>query len=127
MPSHTKPEYNRKYYLENKEKVKANVKRWQTLNKDKVNEASRKSKLKTRYGMNSEDYDFLYEKQKGYCAICETHQSDLKRSLCIDHNHETGKVRGLLCDDCNRGLGCFDDNVAMINSAIDYLRNEEND
>lgn len=121
MPSHTKPEYNRLYYLANKERLIEAAKKWQLLNIDKVIAYRRKSKLKIRYNMNSEDYDAWYEKQKGYCAICGFHQSDLKRSLCVDHDHKTGKVRGLLCDDCNKGLGFFDDDPKMINKAIDYL------
>lgn len=70
------------------------------------------------------EYDELFIKQKGCCAICETHQMDLKRSLAVDHCHETGKVRGLLCGECNKALGMFDDNTALLNSAVDYLKDK---
>lgn len=119
--------YNRNYYLENKEKIKASSKKWRTDNKEKVKLLDREARLRNRYGMNSEDYDALYDKQKGYCAICTTHQSLLKRALCVDHCHKTGKIRGLLCDDCNKGLGFFDDNPELIRKAIDYVKKEKNE
>lgn len=120
MASHTQPEYNRLYYLNNKDKIKTNVKLWQTLNKNKVNISSRKSKLKNKYGISLEDLFSLKQRQNNVCAICESEEN-----LCVDHSHETGKVRGLLCHNCNKGLGFFEDNIAILNSAIDYLRNKE--
>lgn len=48
-------------------------------------------------------------------------KSNFKKSLSIDHNHQTGKVRGLLCHHCNVGLGHFKDNIELLNSALDYL------
>jgi hypothetical protein len=54
------------------------------------------------------DYDRLYQIQKGCCKICQTHQSDLTITLAVDHNHENGIVRGLLCIPCNNGLGTYE-------------------
>jgi 23S rRNA G2069 N7-methylase RlmK/C1962 C5-methylase RlmI len=68
-------------------------------------------------------YDQLFISQKGCCAICNTHQNELKRRLNVDHNHQTGQVRGLLCDICNRGLGYLKDSVEILSSAKIYLTN----
>lgn len=77
--------------------------------------------LKSTYGITPEDYDGLYDKQKGKCAICGKHQSELKRRLCVDHDHNTGKVRGLLCHKCNFVIGNADDDIEILNKAITYL------
>ena len=58
--------------------------------------------MKYLYGITSDNYNQLFQQQKGHCAICGKHQSKLKRRLDIDHNHKTGKVRGLLCNYCNK-------------------------
>lgn len=69
------------------------------------------------YDRRTEDYDFLFKAQRGRCAICRTRPED-DRKLCIDHDHETGIVRGLLCDRCNLGLGHLED---WIGSALRYV------
>lgn len=61
--------------------------------------------LKSRYGITLDDYNDMFDKQKGKCDICKTHQMKLNRKLCVDHCHTTGKVRGLLCNRCNSMLG----------------------
>ena len=63
----------------------------------------------------------LMVKQDGCCAICGQPQKDLKRKLALDHCHVTGRVRGLLCNNCNLLLGCAKDNVYRLQSAVDYL------
>lgn len=68
-----------------------------------------------------QEYNKLFFKQSGCCAICNKHQSVFKKTLCIDHDHKTGKVRGLLCDNCNRGVGLLGDNKDTIASALIYL------
>ena len=74
------------------------------------------------------DYDRLIEKQYGRCAICETDKpckdSRIAR-FCLDHDHGTGKLRGLLCNDCNRALGLFGDNVHNIRKALHYMESDE--
>ena len=71
-------------------------------------EKTRNTNLKVKYGITSEDYDEMYEKQGGKCGICHKHQDDLNRVLCVDHCHVSGNVRGLLCDTCNRFLGFYE-------------------
>lgn len=76
---------------------------------------------KKRYGftLNYEDYLALTKKQKNLCAICE--KPEKKKSLAIDHDHITHRTRGLLCQKCNRGLGCFEDNLTYLKKASAYI------
>ena len=79
--------------------------------------------LRRDYGLTPEDYRKMAEKQQNRCAICgrwETHKKN--RYLAIDHNHVTGKIRGLLCSNCNAGLGFFEDNPQILANAIEYLK-----
>ena len=76
--------------------------------------------MKNRYGVTLEQYDKMFEGQNGVCAICGgINKSD--RRLAIDHNHETGKIRGLLCSNCNTGIGMLKENINILCSAISYL------
>jgi hypothetical protein len=82
--------------------------------------------LKNRYGITEEQYDEMYEKQNGKCAICfKPAELKSKKRLNVDHDHSTGKVRGLLCSSCNRGLGLFEDSKDVLISAQHYLTNNE--
>lgn len=83
--------------------------------------AMRKAKLKRNFNMTLEDYDYMFKKQIGCCAICGRNRIEFKIPLSVDHDHKTGKVRGLLCHDCNTGLGKFKDSVFTLNLACDYL------
>ena|ERR1035441_6471333 len=69
-----------------------------------------------KHGLTHDEYINLVNQQNGLCAIC-----DDALATDIDHDHETGVVRGLLCNNCNRGLGCFRDNLIFLQSAIEYL------
>lgn len=81
-----------------------------------------------KQGINitKEEYKKMYEMQNGYCAICNNHVSSYKRDLSLDHDHNTGKVRGFLCDCCNTGLGLFKDNTEIMFKAINYLFKHKN-
>jgi hypothetical protein len=80
--------------------------------------ARRKDNLKFRYGITEEDYNLMLENQNNCCAICKK-ESDIK--LSVDHCHQSGAVRGLLCKKCNLGLGYFKDDTTTIKEAIKYL------
>ena len=89
--------------------------------------ARRNARLKHRYGITSADYDYMYSSQGGCCAICRKPAEEgnspahWKNKLAVDHCHDTGKVRGLLCNDCNAGIGHLaNESVAL--AAADYLR-----
>ena len=84
--------------------------------------ANRKSDWK-RQGiqLTHEEYDLLLQAQGHRCACCGIHQSELKKVLHVDHDHETGKVRGLLCSNCNTGIGKLGDNAKGIRKALAYV------
>lgn len=83
---------------------------------------SRQYSLKKNFQMTHDDYLGMFERQDGKCAICQTTKpGSWGQYLCIDHDHATGKVRGLLCNSCNTGLGFFKDDVTALSSAIRYL------
>lgn len=81
-------------------------------------------KLKKAYGVTSQQKEKLITAQAGKCAICNT-KLDNPKFTNVDHCHNTGKIRGILCHHCNFGLGQFKDNVELLESAIKYLK--END
>lgn len=78
-------------------------------------------RLKNRYGMTFKDYEKMLEEQDGKCKICGATTSGGRGLFHVDHDHKTGIVRGLLCQQCNVGLGCFKDNPKSLASAITYL------
>lgn len=86
--------------------------------------------MQRAYGMTMRDYRKLFMKQGGKCAICKVappggvFQENEKVTLCVDHDHVTGEVRGLLCGPCNSGLGMFRDNTESLQNAIEYLKGE---
>ena len=96
-------------------------KQWRLNNSDKL----KNNQLKRKFGITLEDYNLRLFNQKGCCAICNTHHTIIHektgKSLHVDHCHTTGKVRGLLCYQCNAGLGYFRDNIDYLQSAINYL------
>lgn len=71
-----------------------------------------------KYGITKDTFIQLIDSQDGKCAICS---NSLDNEIHIDHCHSTGKVRGILCGKCNKGLGLFDDNVNYLTKAIKYL------
>lgn len=77
--------------------------------------------LKHKYGISIKQYNELFEEQNGCCAICGKHQTVLDRRLCVDHNHKTENIRGLLCQHCNSLLGFAFDNKEILEKAINYL------
>lgn len=99
----------------------ASVTAWRERNPEKVRGFNRATaerfKLK-RYGMSQEQYQSMHDAQGGLCAICGGPDT---RRLSIDHDHESGDLRGLLCRKCNLGIGCFEDNPEKLQRAIGYL------
>lgn len=125
-----KKAHDRRYYIANKDAIKAKVAAW-----TKENHASYKSRLreyyKTRgrdkayqaqYGITLADYERMFEEQKGLCAICGTDKPSPKRkNFAVDHCHSSGVVRGLLCIACNSNVGWFERNADKVDL---YLKRE---
>lgn len=78
--------------------------------------------LKRNYGISVEIYKDLFKNQNGKCACCGRPEEDFKRKLHVDHDHETGAVRALLCTRCNPGLGYFEYKIERLEKAIAYIR-----
>jgi hypothetical protein len=108
------------------------VKRWQAANRERYRAkqreyaksgrralANRKSYLKRKYGISVEEYERMLERQNGRCAVCR--QPPTGVSLHVDHDHESGRIRGLLCFTCNNSLGDMKDSEDRLAAAIDYL------
>ena len=78
--------------------------------------------LKKLYNLTLEEYEALLSAQGGGCAICGIAQGTGRSGvLHVDHDHTTGKVRGLLCHNCNKGIGCLQDNPDLLRSGVRYL------
>jgi hypothetical protein len=78
----------------------------------------RRTSARRTYGLTPEEYGQLFHNQNGVCAMCKE-----RKTLQVDHCHSTGKIRGLLCRECNLGLGHLKDSILLLNSAIQYLQN----
>lgn len=83
--------------------------------------AVRKSQRKAKYGLSDEQYQQLRDDSKGVCKICKKPPHSDGRSLHIDHDHKTGKVRGLLCTSCNLFLGKIHESVEILQIMITYI------
>lgn len=92
------------------------------LNPTKEKLRQKNKKLKQDYKISLEQYNQMLENQDFKCKICKKPQEDLLISLAIDHCHTTNKIRGLLCTNCNLGIGMFKDNIISLGNAIEYLK-----
>lgn len=119
-------ECKKKAYLELGYKYEKTVKGKRTKRRYKISKSKRDSgyyknaQLKHAYGITLLEYDQILESQNGVCVICGGINADGRR-LHVDHNHKTGKVRGLLCSKCNHGLGLFNDDIETLLGAVAYL------
>ena len=121
----------KQYYQQNRKKLLQQKKKYSQTEKGKAAyrragkkyyaKNYRKRHLKKHYNMTLREYFELFENQNGCCAICNTPQFELSKILFVDHNHVTGKIRGLLCCKCNTGLGWYEGNVEyMLNYMEKY-------
>lgn len=96
---------------------------WNAANRDKQKAANERMHLKRAYGMTPEEYRRMSDEQGGRCAACGDVPSGAGHCgrLHVDHDHETGAIRGLLCVTCNQGLGQFKDSVVRLRRAAMYL------
>jgi hypothetical protein len=89
----------------------------------------RKTDLRIKYGITELDFETKLKSQNYVCAICGSSKTGAKhkKNLSIDHSHKSGKIRGLLCDPCNRGLGLLKEDKNLLKKAIGYLEEYETD
>lgn len=110
-------------YAKNPEAGRKATAKWRRKNPEKNKKISASSKLKVSYGITLKDYETLEKSQNGVCKICQ--KPEKGKRLAVDHCHETGKIRGLLCQKCNRALGMFHDDPQLLKKAIKYLKEIE--
>lgn len=108
------------YYQRHKKRILAQQAEYRRKNRRRVRRAVMQCHYKTRYGIDIQQVEEMRRKQKNCCAVCGRRKG--KRHLHLDHCHQTGKIRGLLCHNCNRGLGYFGDQPALLVKAAHYLR-----
>ncbi len=117
QPKKYKSKYKSTWYFNTKERRQDAIKNSYKKHKDKI----RDNNYRKSYGITTSQYEELFMLQNGLCAICKTAQSKLPKRLNVDHDHLTGKIRGLLCATCNLGIGHFKDNSEKLLSAVAYL------
>lgn len=116
------------YTQENIEKVRKYKNDYYYANREKCIEKDRKNYLKRKYNVTVEWFEEQLDRQNGKCMICGTTEGGGKSStLHVDHNHETGQIRGLLCQPCNTGLGLFKENTELLEKAIHYVNKFKQD
>lgn len=105
---------------DNREKFRENQKKFAA--KQKTKDYRRDWALQKQYGVSLDEFKEMEKEQGGKCAIC-----GIFCKLHLDHDHETGRIRGLLCPNCNKGLGLFFDNAKNLNNARKYLQNTKDE
>jgi hypothetical protein len=88
-------------------------------------ERTRNNDLKRNYGITLDEHTQMFNDQKGVCAICKGEGDGKWKKLCVDHDHKTGKVRQLLCRNCNMILGQVGDNTNLLEEMIKYLQKHQ--
>lgn len=117
------------YYLKNREKIRTRSLLWGKENREEKNRKQRERypgvrerRLQTDFNLSTPEYEELLQEQHGVCAVCSTPPDGVRqRYLCVDHDHYSGRVRGLLCHSCNLILGHADDDPARLRAAAAYL------
>jgi hypothetical protein len=89
-------------------------------NTEEGRKLARERHLKDKYNLSLAGYDYIWDQQGGVCRICGGTNKDGRR-LSVDHDHTTNKIRGLLCDPCNRGIGLLGDDPSTLRKAADYI------
>jgi hypothetical protein len=124
----------RAYYLANRERILARTKAYNLAHLEQKRDAAKRRRQldpskerqhswrQNGIEISYDQYQEMLEKQYGKCAICGIHQDDLSQALAVDHDHETGQVRGLLCSKCNKGLGLFQEDCLNLEKAVEYLK-----
>lgn len=113
-----------KYREKNKDKIHEQYLKHKPFRKKVSPDVHRNISYKRNFGITLNDYNIILKNQKGKCAICKQKESNGK-NLSVDHDHKTGKVRGLLCNNCNRSLGLLKDDISVLKNCIKYLKKNE--
>lgn len=113
----------RAYQIANKEQMAKYSEKYRLKYIKTYADYARNTKYKQNYGITIEDYDRMFALQNNRCALCGSTESfGRSEHFFVDHNHSTGKIRDLLCNHCNTGLGKFRENIELLEKAIQYLK-----
>ena len=125
-------DYSKQYRKDHKEELKEKRNIYRQAHRKEALEYQRTHRkelfgnhLRRTYKLNLAEVEEMFEKQKGKCLICkdDMHMEGRNGTRAhVDHNHNDGKIRGLICDRCNRGLGLFRENTQSLQNAIEYLK-----
>ena len=110
--------YQKKYYQDHKKELVEYARQYKASHKKEY----RSKNMERSYGITLEEYNKMVKNQNGKCAICGTSP---KETLTIDHDHNTGKVRQLLCRFCNAALGLAKEDINILESMIKYIHKHE--
>lgn len=113
-------EYHREWRKKNPNSFVKSQKKYRESSHGKV--ARREGWLKRNFGISVKEYEEMLVKQNYRCAICGKHQSEMGKVFDVDHDHSTGKVRGLLCNSCNLAIGLLKDSCDLLIKALTYLK-----
>lgn len=128
-------EYRKTWERKNPEKKREIWRKAHHKNKDERNAKSKSryharkadvwaKEIESKYGITADEYSARLENQGGGCACCGAKQNASGKRLFVDHCHETGRIRGILCHNCNAGIGALGDNVEGLERAIEYLKGQ---
>jgi hypothetical protein len=109
--------YGRNYRVEHREKERARNKKYRVKHREEIKAADQIRRLRYKYGITQADYDRLRREQNDCCKICGK-----RMKLDVDHDHDTRKVRGLLCHHCNVAIGMAGESVDILRKMITYLQ-----
>ena len=132
-----KKQYRRQQYLKHRKKRLKQYAEYRDKNRELLREKQKKfnkenpikrknAMLKYQYGITLDDYNKMFEQQKGKCAICNRHQNNLTRTLCVDHDHKTNQVRALLCVTCNTDVSVVEDRLKEMLNYLNKYRKDVN-
>ena len=113
--------YQKEWYAKHRGYRVPQIEAWRKANPAKCDQYHLKTELK-KYGLTIPQYEIMLSSQDGGCKICGTTKPGARfKRLVVDHDKETGRVRGLLCDLCNRGIGLLKHDLSILRSATEYL------
>jgi Recombination endonuclease VII len=113
-------ENQHRWYLANKAKVLAATRARRVAKPERIKAAARHRHLVRTFGLTLREFDEMFTKQRGVCALC-VRPGPHARALNVDHDHVSGRIRALLCPSCNRALGYFGDDPVLMRAAADYV------
>ena len=118
-----KAEYDREYRKENKEAIAEKKLEYDKANKEELAVKRQAANLMKKFGITKAEYNDMLYNQKGGCACCGRHHTEFKKALAVDHDHDTGDNRALLCSNCNTALGLVGESVEGAKKLYEYALN----